>query len=174
MKQLLVVALLIFSHNSLSCDEECLRDMAQAKTGKKFPGYLTWKECDRVSYEFMTSVMTSLSKFKERKMNPDYKGPFKNILSTVNTQKSWLLECDSYLRATNQKPVFDNEKSTEAIFKSMDVVTKEVTNIINGVTYSNMESNSKTFYMDQSFDHLFNIVDKHKTMMQLKGQFVVK
>ena len=170
----LVLLVLSLIQPAYSCDEQCLRTQAEAALNKKFPKYLTWSECGNVANNFMTNVMVSLKDFRSRKLNPKYKGPFKNIRSELEKQKAWLQECDSYLRATNKKRIFGDDKSTDAIYASIDLVKKELTATINGVTYSDVLAKEPNYIMKEKFDFLFQVVDNYKTLMHMKGQYVIR
>ena len=92
----------------------------------------------------------------------------------MNKQKSWLQECDAYLKATNKKRVFGDPKSTDAIYASIDLVTKELTALINGATYSDVLGKEPNYIMKEKFDFLFQVVDNYKTQVHLKGQYVYR
>ena len=171
---LFIVAIMMMSQSALSCDEQCLRDKAEATLNKKFPRYLTWKECESVANTFMTSVVGSLNDFRTNRMNTKYKGPLKNIRSEIAKQKDWLAECDGYLKATNKKRVFEDDKTTTEIFAAMDKVSEELSALINGATYSSAAGEDPNFVINQRFDHLFKRVDDHKTLMHLKGKYVFR
>ena len=164
----------LFSTSTYSCDEQCLREKAEVKLNTKFPKYLTWKECSSVANTFMTTVMVSLDDFRTNRFNTKYKGPLKNIRSEINKNKAWLEECDTYLSATNKKRIFQDDKTTTNIFKAMDSVNQELTAIINGATYSTIPGEDANFVINQKFDTLFKTVDDHKTLLHLKGEYVLR
>ena len=157
-----------------SCDEQCMREQAETSLNTKFPKYLTWKECERVTNTFMTSVMTSLDDFRSNRLSTKYKGPLKNIRAEINRQKDWLKECDVYLNATKKKRVFEDKATTEKIYAAMDSVSEELSALINGVTYSASANQDPHYVINTKFDSLFKSVDDHKTLMHLKGKYVLR
>ena len=173
-KYICSLVFLLLSHSVFACDEQCLREQAETALNKKFPGYLNWQECDRVAYTFMTSVIDSLSDFKNTRINTKYKGPLKNIRAEINKQKSWLEECNVYLRATNKKYIFESKDTTQKIYSAIDAVSEELTAYINGVTYSTLPGEEKDQVLINKFNSLIKAVDDHKTLLHLKGRFVTR
>lgn len=162
----------VLSQTAIACDEECLRDKAQATHDVTFPKYLTWKYCEGIARDFITSSMRSLDNYRENHFDTKYKGPLKNTRSYLEARKDWLLECDNYMKLTKNVRVFNDDDTTEKIFASIDQLNNEFTALINGATYSN-EDDAKAV-MDENVDELLQIVDDHKTMMHLKGRYVFR
>ena len=154
-----------------SCDEQCLKEKAQIALNKKFPSHLSWRECDIIAHSFMTNTMASLSNFRNGNIKTKYKGPLKNIRAELTKQKIWLTECDEYFQATSKKRIFDDAKETKIIFGAVDSLKNELTALINGVSYSAAPGEDPNREIKQKFDKLFDIVDNHKTRMDLKGKY---
>ena len=169
----IIFAVMVFiSPSALSCDEQCLRDKAQAKHNVKFPKYLTWEYCDSITMEFMTGAVRSLDNYRTNHLSTRFKGPLRNTKSFIEQRKIWLEECDEYLTVTKELRVFEDEKTTKAIFASMDSVTSELGALINGASYSSMED--ENLVINEKFDDLFKRIDDHKTLMHLKGRYVFR
>ncbi len=160
--------------NAYGCDEQCLKEQAETVKGEKFPSYLTWAYCDDLRMEFMTSTMRSLENYKEKNLNPKYKGPLRNTKSFIEQRKEWLQECDSYITATKKKRIFEDDKSTKEIFDAMDNVTQELGSLIAGVQYDASAGEDPSAVTKDKFDRLFKTVDDHKTLMHLKGKYVFR
>ncbi len=175
MKKLITIALIGFSlvcQQAYSCDEDCLRDKAQATHNVTFPGYLTWKYCDGIAMDFMTSTMRSLDNYRSKHFNLKYKGPLKNTRNYLAQRKDWLLECDNYMKMTKESRIFNDDKTTEEIFASIDRVNSEFKALIDGASYASQDDAKDV--MDGKIDSLFQLVEDHKTIMHLKGRYVVR
>lgn len=159
--------------SAYGCDEQCLKEQAEAAHNVKFPSYLTWAYCDDIRMEFMTSTMRSLESYKDKNLNPKFKGPLRNTKSYIEQRKEWLQECDTYLTYTKEKRIFEDEKSTKEIFTAMDAVTKELDSLISS-TSATVASEEATAVTRDRFDRLFKTVDDHKTLMHLKGKYVFR
>ncbi len=168
-----LLASVVLMSNAYGCDEQCMRDQAES-LGKTFPSYLTWAYCDDLRMEFMTSTMRSLEKYKDQNLTPKFKGPLKNTKTFIEQRKEWLGECDSYLSATKNKRIFEDDKSTEEIFDAMDAVTTELDELIAGVHYDASSGEDPSAVTKDKFNSLFKTVDDHKTLMHLKGKYVFR
>lgn len=164
--------LLALAVPAISCDEACRKDQAEAKLGNKFPGYLNWKYCEGIKAEFMTVTIRSLQKYRDTRMDPSRKRGMKNTQIFIDQRKNWLLECDNYIAKTKQGRIFKERKTTDKIFAAMDSVSKELNSLARGVTYSTDTGQDSTAVVSEKFDRLFKLVDDHKTLLQLKNQFV--
>ena len=173
---LAVVTISFLAQPSLACDgeqyEQCMREKAEEKLNKKFPKYLSWKECQNVTDNFMTNVMESMQNFRSREIDTRYKGPLKNVRAELDKQKAWLDECDVYIQATKNKRVFGDQETTLAIYTAMQVLNDELGALIDGATYTHYVGEEPNYIMNEKFDLLFQVVDNHKTLLQLKGQYV--
>ena len=170
---IIVIASLLAS-NAYGCDEQCLREQAQAAHETRFPKYLTWAYCEDIRMEFMTTTMRSLESYKENNLNPKFKGGMRNTKSFIEQRKEWLQECDRYLSLTNKGRIFEDEKTTEQIYAAMDSITKELGSLIAGVKYSSSAGEDAGAVTRDKFDTLFKTVDDHKTLMHLKGRYVFR
>ncbi len=168
-----ILALTIGS-SAYSCDEKCKKEQAQTTHNIKFPGYLTWNFCEDTRSQFFTSAVPSLEKYRDGKIDTRYKGPLRNIKSFVSQRKEWLAECDQYLKYTGKGRIFDDDATTTKIFNAMDSVSKELGALIAGVTYSSEIGEDSASEIRYRFDDLLKRVDDHKSLMHLKGRYVVR
>jgi len=170
----LVICLAAISQASFACDEQCARDKVAAEKNVKFPSYLTWKYCEGIAMDFMTSAMRSLDNYRNNHFETKYKGPLKNTKSFLVQRKSWLEECDKYMSMTKGTRIFNDDKTTKQIFASIDGVNTELRALIKGVSYSASAGVSEKTVINERFNSLFKHVDNHKTIMHLKGKYVVR
>lgn len=168
----LIVGFAFFSQGALSCDEQCLRGKAEAANKVTFPAYLTFKYCENITTDFMSSTVRSLDSYRSKHFNTKFKGPLKNTRGYLQQRREWLKECDDYLTKTKDVRVFEDDKTTQQIFALIDSVDSEFTALINGASYGS-EAEAKAV-MDEKIDTLFKIVDDHKTIMHLKGRYVIR
>lgn len=169
---LAVIGITLVCQQAYSCDENCLRDKAQAEHDVKFPAYLTWKYCEGIAMDFMTSTVRSLDNYRSKHFNTKYKGPLKNTKNYLAQRKDWLIECDDYIKLTKESRIFNDDKTTQKIFASIDSVDNEFGALISGSTYGSDEEAKEV--MDEKVDTLFKLVEDHKTIMHLKGRYVVR
>ncbi|TVZ39596.1 hypothetical protein P886_4001 [Alteromonadaceae bacterium 2753L.S.0a.02] len=165
---------LVLGSPAQGCDEQCKKENAERTTGEKFHSYLSWKFCEDTRMDFITSSMRSLDTYRSKHFDTRYKGGMRNIKNYVEQRKEWLIECDNYLQLTKKERVFDDEKTTKAIFKAMDDVTHELDDLIAGVTYSSSLGQDSAEVINEKFDVLLKRVDDHKTLMHLKGRYVTR
>ncbi|HEY7885711.1 MAG TPA: hypothetical protein VIC08_12280 [Cellvibrionaceae bacterium] len=166
-------ALVVWSAQSLACDETCKREKAMQEHGVSFPGYLNADFCKTTSNDFLLRDIKDLEKYRSDHLLSGHKGGMNNIRKLLEQRKEWLIECDEYLRLTGQGRVFRNEETTEVIFTAIDRVTGQ----LNGMIYNGDRSVTVTSGIDvaeQRFDTLFNELEKHKTDLQLRGQLVIR
>ncbi len=171
-KSFAALVLLVLSIPTFACDEACLRDRASVTNNIEFPAYLSWKFCDDTKASFMDADIRSLENYRTKRLNIEHRNRMKNIRKFIEQRKEWLQECDQYLELTNHGRIFRDEATTEKIFASMDAVSGELGSILRGVTYSSEEGVDQNTIIAGKFDGLFQLVDDHKTVMMLKGQFV--
>lgn len=157
-----------------ACDEQCLKEQAQTANKMTFSSYLTWSYCDEVRMEFMTSSMRSLQNYKEKNLNPKYKGGMRNTKKFIEQRSEWLKECDQYLSMTKKTRIFADDKTTEDIFSGMKSVSNELAGLIDGVKYSVSIGSDPGAVTKEKFETLFKLVDDHKTLMHLKGRYVFR
>jgi len=175
MKKFLSLSLLVFlvlGNAAFSCDESCLREKAEATHKAKFPSYLTWKYCEGIAMDFMSSAVRSLDNYRTKHFDTKFKGPLRNTRNYLVQRKEWLQECDDYLSKTKNTRVFTDTKTTKKIFNSIDSVNSEFAALIKGASYSN-NADAKAV-MDDKIDALFKHVDDHKTLLHLRGRYVVR
>lgn len=166
--------LLVSASAANGCDEQCLKEKAEANNNVAFSSYLSWKHCDDTRMNFMTSSISSLDKYRSKHFDTRYKGGIKNIKNYLEQRKEWLQECDNYMQLTGKGRVFDDAKTTKKVFTAIDQVTKELNDLIAGVTYSNEFGQDSATVMNEKFDNLFKVVEDHKTLMHLKGRYVTR
>lgn len=152
-------------------DEQCLREKAQEKHNVKFPSYLTFKYCEGIAMDFMTSSMRSLDNYRSNHLDSKYKGPLKNTKNYLVQREEWLKECDDYLRMTKNIRIFNDDKTTKQIFASIDKVQAEFDALISGVQYAGEDQFA---VINDHFDKMFQLVEDHKHLMHLKGRYVVR
>ena len=171
----LIAGLAMLTQLAQGCDDEaCLKEQAAKEHNMHFPSYLTWKYCDGVKNDFITTDMQTLQSYSEDHFETQYKGPIKATIQFIADRKDWLGECDQYLSYTGKGRIFDDDKTTEAVFAQMDKVTQELQGIIGGVSYSSSNGSDQTKQIvGEKFKKLFQIVDDHKTLMHLKGRYVL-
>ena len=160
--------------SAYACDEECQKQQAEKANNVKFASYLSWEYCDDIRMEFMTSGMRSLEDYQTKHFNPKFKGGMRNTRNFLNQRKEWLQECDTYLSLTTKGRIFDDEKTTKQIFAKIDTLTKELGDLIAGVTYSSSFGQDSTEVVGEKFQDLFVTVDDHKTLMHMKGKYVFR
>lgn len=171
MTSIALVAAAFLASGAYACDEQCMREEAQTKHNVKFPGYLTFKYCEGIAMDFMTSTMKSLQNYRDNHLESKYKGPLKNTKAYLAQREDWLKECDDYLVKTKNIRIFNDEKTTKQIFATIDSVEEELNALINGVTYS---ADNQYVVISDRFDTLFKQVEDHKHLMHLKGRYVVR
>lgn len=177
MKKIAAISTLVFTllaSSTNACDEKCMRDKAEARTNKTFPSYLTWEYCEDTRMNFITSSMESINKYSRENFDTRYKGGMKTIKHYLEQRREWLQECDDYMRSTGQSPIFYDNQTTKKIFTHIDAVTKELGLLISGVTYSGDTGEITTAVATEKFDSLVKTVDDHKTLMLLKGRYVIR
>ncbi|GLS25986.1 hypothetical protein [Marinibactrum halimedae] len=155
-----------------ACDEACIKSKAEREHGVKFPSYLTFKFCETTRDTFLESDNRSITNYREKDMDPKYTGGINNMRKFISQRREWLAECDDYTRKTERGRLFSDNKTTDSIFKAMDSVTKELQAILDGVTYSTELGSDSLLIAGEKFDHLIKVVDDHKSVLQLKGQYV--
>jgi len=169
---LTLISIVLVCQTAFGCDEKCLREKAQATHNITFPSYLTWKYCEGIAVDFMTSSMRSLDSYRSKHFGTKYKGPLKNTRSYLVQRKDWLKECDNYIQMTKNMRIFNDDKTTKQIFASIDRVNSEFLALIKGATYASDEE--AKLVMDQKIDTLFKLVEDHKTILHLRGRYVVR
>ncbi|WP_185236390.1 hypothetical protein [Teredinibacter franksiae] len=168
------LALTVLASSAYGCDEKCAKDKAEAEKNVQFPGYMSWKFCEDTRMDFMTSSMESLDKYRSKHFDTRYKGGIRNIKNYMVQRKAWLVECDTYMQLTGKGRIFEDNKTTKKIFKAMDSVTKELGDLIAGVTYSSSLGQDSSVVLNGHFETLFTAVDDHKNIMLLKGRYVTR
>lgn len=143
-----------------------------AQADSQFPSYLNQSYCQEIAVEFMTSSVGSLQKYREAQLPNLHRGGMNNIRKFINQRKNWLIECDQFLSATNNRRIFKDDSTTDDIFDAMNSVTGELESLISGVSYSVDAGRAQSSMAEEKFDHLLLLVDNHKTRLQLKGQLV--
>jgi hypothetical protein len=173
MKKLLgFTVLLVLAFPALGCDEACQRDRASVTHNVEFPGYLSWKFCEDTRMAFVESDISSLEKYRRDRLDTKYKGSMRNIKNFIEQRKSWLAECDDYMNKTNRGRIFKDDATTLQLFAALDSVSGELDKVIKGVTYVSSGDQDENAIIGSRFDQLFKLVDDHKAVMMLKGQFV--
>ncbi|TQV67762.1 hypothetical protein FKG94_24845 [Exilibacterium tricleocarpae] len=159
---------------ALSCDEECRKQLAEAKYSVDFPGYLTRKYCNDIAGEFMTTSMKSLQSYRFKHLESKHRGGMRNTGRFIEQRKEWLAECDQYLKYTDYGRLFKDAETTDRIFAAMTSVSVELASLVEGATYTDEAGDASTQVAAEKFDLLFKLVDNHKTLLQIRGQFVTR
>ncbi|WGO97095.1 hypothetical protein QFX18_13695 [Saccharophagus degradans] len=170
---LTLVASFIIS-NAYGCDEKCQKEKAEQANNVKFPGYVTWGYCDDIRMEFMTTTLGSVGNYVENNFDMRYKGGLRNTRNFLAERKEWLQECDQYLQMTGKGHIFETEKTTKQIYAAIDKLTKEFDDLLAGITYSAESGQDSGTILLEKYRTLFKTVDNHKTLMHLKGKYVVR
>lgn len=163
---------------SFACDEMCQKEAAAKKTGVAFPGYLTWKYCDGIKGEFMTTTMKSLQSYSEQHLDVNRRRGMHNTKSFLEQRKDWLSECDVYISATGKGRIFKDDKTTKDIMDGIQSVADELGSLVSGVTYGSQNTPTGNQAVDDTqvardkFNQLFTMVDNHKNLLLLKGQMI--
>jgi len=177
MKKLMAITTLllaIFTTATNACDEQCMRDKAEATNKTTFPSYLTWQYCEDTRMDFITNSMESIQRYSSENFDVRYRGGMRTIKHYLEQRKAWLQECDGYMRMTGQTPIFFDNKTTRQIFAKIDSVTKELELLLSGVTYSGDTGEITTAVATDKFNGLIKAVDDHKNLMLLKGRYVIR
>jgi len=174
MKQILCLFILTLTGlQAFACDDTC-KKQTTAKYGVEFAGYLNRKYCSDISIEFMTTTLKSLQSYRFKHLESKHRGGMKNTSRFIKQREEWLQECDQYLSLTKQGRVFKDDKTTGQIMAALKAVSKELESLVKGVTYASDGSRNSTTVAAEKFDKLFTLIDNHKTLLQLRGQFVTR
>jgi hypothetical protein len=165
-------ALLVLAFPAFACDEACQRDRASAIHNVQFPSYLTWKFCADTRMAFVESDVASLERYRRASLDTQNKGGMYNIKNFIEQRKAWLAECDDYMNKTEYGRIFKDGATTEKVFAAMEAVSAELGRAIKGVTYVASGDQDENAIIASKFDQLFKLVDDHKAVMMLEGQFV--
>lgn len=112
-----------------------------------------------------------MEKYRSTQLPGGHKGGMNNIRKLLDQRKEWLVECDDYLRLTDQGRVFRDKDTTDKIFAAIDKVSKE----LNDLVYNGSKDVIVTNGLDiaqQDFDQMMQQLDHHRTDLQLRGQLV--
>ncbi len=169
---LLSTAGLLVAPQALSCDEECRRTKAESTHNVDIPSYLSWKYCGDIKAEFMSVSLRSLETYRDTNMSTQRKRSMKNTRHFVEQRKDWLQECDNYMKMTKNERLFKDDATTDNIFETLTDLSEELSSLLSGVTYASDFGQDSTVIAGEHFDQLFKLVDDHKTLLQLKGQYV--
>ncbi|MGQ9427551.1 hypothetical protein ACXYTJ_04310 [Gilvimarinus sp. F26214L] len=167
-----LIVLLVLAAPALGCDEACQRERATAQSNVEFASYLSWKFCEDTKLSFMQSDVPSLKNFRNTRLDTQYKGRIRNIKTFVDQRKAWLMECDGYMTQTNHGRIFGDEATTTKLFAAMDAMSTELGKAIKGVTYVASGDQDENAIIASKFDSFFKLMDDHRAVMSLKGQFV--
>lgn len=173
---LIAVALMILALPAFACDEACRKLDAEQTTGKKLPGYLSWKSCDETKESFLTTTMRSLQKFNDKQLDGSDEGTrrkaaMRNTQKYIDTQKEWLVECDDYLQATKKGRIFTDDKTTTKIFGDIDNISAELLAQMKGANYTNAitGADNSAEISAEKFEALFTAVQMHIDKANLRG-----
>lgn len=173
MQSILVLAAVLFAAPmTQACDEQCKREAAETKNASEFPSFLTWNYCEGLKRDFMSVDISSLQSYSGKHFNTKYKGPIKNIIKLIDQRKDWLKECDVYISQTTDKRLFDDKKTTDAVFANMQTIKSELEAVLSGVTYSSVQGDETKKIVTEKFQALFQTIDDHNNLMHLKGKYV--
>lgn len=161
----------VFSCSALACDEACKKAKAEQEHGVSFPSYLNAEFCRTTRLDFLLQDYASLEKYRTAQLPGGHKGGMNNIRKMLNQRKEWLVECDDYLRLTEQGRIFHDDATTEKIFAAIDKVSKQ----LNDLVYNGSKEIIVTNGLDiaqQDFDQMMQQLERHRTDLQLRGQLV--
>lgn len=165
-----ILILPLLSNNSYACDEQCKREKAEKLHNIKFPSYLNKRYCHQTRSNFLVHTARSLTRYRDTKLAELHRGGMNNTRKFLLQRKDWLTECDTYLRRTSRYRIFRNDKTTNAIFASIDAVNKILGALIDGATYVSDDGNGSSGAAKEKFDRLLSLMDNHKTQLQVAGQ----
>lgn len=153
-----------------ACDEACEKK-AEEQHGVKFASYLNADFCATTRADFLIQDYKSLDKYRAEQLPNGHKGGMNNIRKMLEQRKDWLTECDDYLRLTNQGRIFRDKATTDKIFSAIDKTNNELNNLV----YNGSQDVTVINGLDiaqQDFDQMMQLLDQHKTQLQLRGQLV--
>ncbi|WP_020210306.1 hypothetical protein [Gilvimarinus chinensis] len=166
----LVVLVLCGSSWVGACDDACEKK-AEAKHGVKFASYLNKDFCSTTRADFLIQDYKSLEKYQAEQLPNGHKGGMNNIRKMLEQRKDWLTECDDYLRMTDQGRIFRDKATTDKIFAAIDKTNRE----LNSLVYNGSQDLIVVNGLDiaqQDFDQMMQLLDQHKTQLQLRGLLV--
>jgi hypothetical protein len=167
---ILIFILALLAPSALACDETCRRDKAMTEHKVTFPSYLDSKYCKTTNVDFLVGARKSLQKYYDERLNSAHRGGIRNIRNFLEQRKEWLLECDKYLSLTDQGRIFRTKSNTDEIFGAMTSLSDELNRLIGIRSVANEDGYELTASSRQRFEHLFKLVDAHRTDLQLRGQ----
>ncbi|MBU2884701.1 hypothetical protein KO507_02865 [Gilvimarinus agarilyticus] len=166
-----LLLLAVFSGSALACDEACKKAQAETEHGVNFAGYLDSEFCRTTRSDFLLQDYRSLEKYRTSQLPGGHKGGMNNIRKMLDQRKEWLVECDDYLRLTDQGRVFHDKTTTDKIFGAIDKVSEQ----LNELVYNGSKEVIVTNGLDiaqQDFDQMMQQLEQHRTVLQLRGQLV--
>ncbi|MDO3388194.1 hypothetical protein QWI17_20275 [Gilvimarinus sp. SDUM040013] len=166
-----ILLLAVVGSSAFACDEACKKANAEQEHGVSFPGYLDAEFCRTTRADFLLQDYGSLEKYRTSQLPGGHKGGMNNIRKLLDQRKEWLVECDDYLRLTDQGRIFRDKATTDKIFAAIDKVSKE----LNGLVYNGSKEVIVTNGLDiaqQDFDQMMQQLEQHRTDLQLRGQLV--
>lgn len=165
--------LAVIGSSAFACDEACKKAKAESEHGVNFASYLNADFCRTTRADFLLQDYRSLEKYRSAQLPGGHKGGMNNIRKLLDQRKEWLVECDDYLRLTDQGRVFRDKNTTDSIFASIDKVSKELNDLIYNGSKDVIVSNGIEL-VEQDFDSMLGLLDKHRTDLQLRGQLVIR
>ncbi|UTF61413.1 hypothetical protein [Gilvimarinus sp. DA14] len=158
------------SNLASACDEACEKK-AEAEHGVKFASYLNADFCSSTRADFLIQDYKSLDKYRAEQLPNGHKGGMNNIRKMLEQRKDWLQECDDYLRLTNQGRIFRDKATTDKIFAAIDKTNEELNNLVYNGNPDVIVTNGLDI-AQQDFNQMMQLLDQHKTQLQLRGQLV--
>ncbi|WP_157960345.1 hypothetical protein [Marinimicrobium alkaliphilum] len=169
-KTLSLVLLTLWASYSMACDEDCKRERAMEEHGVRFGSHLTVQACRDTAVDFLMTARRNMENYRAERLEGGHPAGMRNIRNFIEQRKSWLDECDEYLRLTEQGRVFRTEGMTERLFGDINAVSEELMNL-----YNNRHNPSREIAeVAQRFDTLFQAMDEHVVDLQLRGQMVIR
>ncbi|MCP8899184.1 hypothetical protein [Gilvimarinus xylanilyticus] len=168
---LALAALAFFAAPIYACDEDCKKANAEQEHGVKFASYLNQDFCRSTRADFLIQDYKSLAKYRADQLPGGHKGGMNNIRKMLDQRVDWLRECDDYLRLTDQGRIFRDRDTTDKIFKAMKGVSEELNNLVYNGSQDVIVTNGLDI-AEQDFDQMLQLLDQHRTQMQLRGQLV--
>jgi len=169
MKILLVLHLVLFSSLAFACDETCMRDKAMVEKNVRYPEYLTAQYCRTTKIDFLVNARKSLQQYREQRLATGHRGGIRNIRNFIEQRREWLMECDAYLDAVKQGRIFQNKATTDDIFASITSLSTELNSLVFRPRNAAENTSEITASAAQKFDLMFQLLDNHRTDLQLRG-----
>ncbi len=159
--------LIFVSAPSFACDKDCQKTK-DAQENRVFPKYVTSNYCRDVREDFLSSTLSSVDTFVNKKINTKYKGSIRNTRNYLSQHLSWVQECDDYLKTVKNKRIFHSSESTEQIYTLTNVVIQRFDDLLKGIVEVD-ESGQENMSLKADFKRLSSTVETHRDRMHMRG-----